>query len=260
MHRSSIPAAVTALALTGGLLAGCTSPREKDCKKIMPLVEESKSARVVGVIDGGLLQPTFAERPRRTADALRALVLDDPQMKPPVMALADANERFATAMAAFDQLVSTMKLEKGAARPFAPNILDSVRPHVEQLVKRCGLGVRTEQQRALPDCIALERALQECVTPAADDTPAEEQLLTCASTVGKIRSEDEASNQSLQQLATTLRDLEPMARNIGAPAKEVIRAARQHAGEISKQSVARAEVERNESALRELCLRAGGHP
>lgn len=260
MRRSSNPVSLSVVAFTVGVLAGCTSPREKDCKKVMPLVEESKAARVVGAMDAGLVQPTFADRPRRTANALRALVLDDPQMKPAVTSLADANDRFATAMAGLDQLVSAMKIKPGTASPLAPNILDPVRPHVERLMKRCGIVMRTEQQRMLPDCIALERALQQCVTPAADDTSAEEQLLTCATTMSKIRSEDEATNESIQQLATTLRDLEPMTRNIGASAKEVIRAARQHAGEISKQSFARTEVERTESSVRELCLRAGSHP
>ena len=223
---------------------------------MLPLVEESKGARIVGVMDGGLVQTTFADRPRRTANALRALKLDDPQMKPAVAALADANDRFATAMARLDEVIAAMKMKPGAPAPLAPNFLDAARPHVEHLVKRCGIVMRTEQQRALPDCIALERALEQCVTPTADDTTAEEQLLTCASTIAKIRSDDAATNEAIQQLATTLRDLEPTARNIGAPAKEVIRAARQHASEISKQSAARAEVERAEGAVRALCAPA----
>lgn len=244
---------VSVVGLVAGSLAGCTSPREKDCKRVLPLVEESKSARVVGVMDGGLVHPTFAERPRQTANTLRALPLDDPQMKPAVAALADANDRFATAMAGLDQLVAAMKMKPGAPVPFGANFVDTLRPNVERLMKRCGVVVRTEQQRSLTDCIGLERALEQCVTPAADDTTAEEQLLACASAVGKVRSDDAATNESIQALATTLRDLEPVTRNIGAPAKDVIHAARQHAPQISKQSVARAEVERAEGAIRGLC-------
>jgi hypothetical protein len=125
-------------------------------------------------------------------------------------------------------------------------------------MKRCGIVVRTEAQRALPDCVGLERALEQCVTPVADDTSTEEQLLACATAIGKVRSEDQATSESIQQLATALRDLEPMARRVRAPARDVIRAAKQHAGEISKQTVARTEVERAEGAVRELCLRPGG--
>ena len=258
--RSSVLVSTPLLAfaaLAAGALVGCTSPREKDCKVVMPLVEESQNARIVGVMDGGTVQPTFAERPRRTASSLRALTLDDPQMKSAVTALAEAHDRFATAMAAIDHFVSAMKLEAGSP-PMAFNFIDGVRPHVERVMKRCGIVMRTEQQRALPDCIALERALEQCVTPAKDDTTAEEQLLTCATAVGKVHSEDAPTNESIQQLSATLRSLEPVTRNIGAPAKEVIRAARQHSGEISKQTVARTEVERAEGTIRGLCQSGSG--
>ncbi len=239
-------------AIAAGALVGCTSPREKDCKVVMPLVEESKHARIVGVMDGGLVQPTFAERPRRTASSLRALTLDDPQMKTAVTALADAHDRFATAMAAIDQLVSAMKL-RVASPPMAFDFIDTLRPHVERVVQRCGIVVRTEQQRALPECIALERALEKCVSPEADDTTAEEQLLTCATAVGNVRSEDAPTNESIQQIAGIMRSLEPVTRNIGVPAKEAIRAARQFSGDISKQTVTRTEVERAEGTIRGLC-------
>ena len=246
------------VAILGGGLAGCASPREKDCKAVMPLVEESKSARVAGVADGGLLQPAFAERPRRTASALRALPLNDPAMKPAVHALADANDRFATSMAALDRLVAAMKMRPGTPSPIGANVFDVARPSVERLMKRCGLVMRTPQQRALSDCVALERALEQCVTPATDDTTVEEQLLTCATAVGNVRSDDASTTEAIQQLAATLRDLEPAARNVGAPAKEVIVAARQHAGEISKQSAARGDVEHAEGIIRGLCKPAGG--
>ena len=247
-------------ALAAGALVGCTSPREKDCKVVMPLVEESKNARIVGVMDGGLVQPTFAERPRRTASSLRALTLDDPQMRTAATALAEAHDRFASAMAAIDQVVSAMKLRAGSP-PMAFDFIDTVRPHVERVMKRCGIVIRSEQQRALPECIALERALEQCVTPEADDTTAEEQLLTCATAVGKVRSEDAPTNESIQQISTTLRNLEPATRNIGAPAKEVIRAARQFSNDISKQTVTRTEVERAEDTIRGLCQpRSGARP
>lgn len=259
MLRMSPTAWLRFVVVTTGAVAlgGCTSPREKDCKKVTPLLEESKIGRAVGVMDGGL-QPTFADRPQRTASGLRTLVLDDPQIKSAATGLADANDRFAAAMTGLDQLVTAMKMKPGASAPFGANMLDTVRPHVEHLLRRCGVVMRTQAQGALPECTGLERALEQCVNPAADDTTAEEQLLTCATAIGKVRSEDGATNSAIQQLATTLRDFEPVARNVGASAKEVIRAARQHGSEISKQSVTRAEVENAEGALRELCLRAGG--
>src|SRR5690606_20553856 len=119
--------------------------------------------------------------------------------------------------------------------------------HAAHLLSRC------MPQNAPPDCAALARALEGCITPAADDTTAEEQLLACATGFASVRSEDPATNESIQALAATMRDLEPFARNVSAPAKEVIRAAKEAAPRINDAGSARADANRAEMELRALC-------
>ena len=249
----SVRSSVIFAATTVAVFASCSSPREKDCKVVLPLIEESRRARAGGPMDAGIALPKFAERPRRTTSALRSLSLRDPGMKPAVNELADANERFAATMAALDQFVVALRIKPGAPTAFTPNYLDTLEPHTKRIAERCGFIFRTEQQRALPDCIALEQAFEQCVTPATDDINAEEQLLTCATAVDRVHSDDRATKESIRQLAAKLRDLEPIARNIGAPAKEVIHSFKQLGGVFGKQSAALTEMQRAEEAILELC-------
>jgi hypothetical protein len=91
------------------------------------------------------------------------------------------------------------------------------------------------------------------VTPPTDDTTAEEQLLTCANGFAAVRTEDAATNVAIQALARTMRDLEPFARNVGAPAKEVIRVAKELSPRFNDSSKARADANRAEMEIRSLC-------
>jgi len=45
--RISPSGSLSVTAIAASVLAGCSSPRQKDCKGVMPLVQESKSARAV---------------------------------------------------------------------------------------------------------------------------------------------------------------------------------------------------------------------
>jgi hypothetical protein len=209
--------------------AGCTSSREKDCKDLLPIVDaahanpsEENLARLKG----------FKAKEQELADA--------------VTAYAKTVERLNGGRRAVDQLVATLKM-KSDAGAFSLSMFDASRPHAERLVSLC------LPANAPPECAALSRALDACITPAKDDTSAEEQLLTCASDFAAVRSPEPATNESIQALATTLRDFEPFARNIGAPATDVIKAAKEVLPKITDAQKARADANQAEIALRMQC-------
>jgi hypothetical protein len=233
------------------VLTGCASPREKDCKAVVPLVEQSMHARAMPFADAGGVQ-AFAERPRQVAGELRALRAADPTIALGVTALAGANERLATAMGAFDELRTAMRIKPGSPA-VGLEVVESTKPDVQRLLERCGIVMRTEEQRALPDCIALERALERCITPPTDDTTAADQLMACATALDAVRSDEAAANESIHRIASALRSIEPVARNIGTPARELIRIAMRLSPTINAHTAARDDALRAEQTLRDLC-------
>lgn len=242
--------------ITGLLLfvlsLACTSPREKDCKAVLPGVESAKQARGFLIAPDAGTGQRFAEPHRRAAAELRAIALADPLMKSPVTALADATDRLAKVMAAIEELTNSLKLRPEGPSMLGP-ILDGAGPPVERLATRCGLFAPSEAQRALPDCQGLGRALESCLTPQTDETTAEELVMTCAKSVEGVRSDDPAAGESIRQIASTIRDLEPVARSIGIPAKELVQLIIKLTKRASEQSAARHEAEQAEAQLRALC-------
>lgn len=210
------------------VLTGCTS-REKECKEALPLVEAAQA------------NPTDENLAR-----LKSFKARDPEVDGAVAAYSKAVERLLGSQKAFEQLVASFKM-KGDAGAFEMSMFDASRPHADRLYSRC---LPTD---APPECADLARALEACAAPEKDDTSAEEQLLFCADRFAAVHSPDKATNDSIQAVAKAMRDLEPFARNVGAPAKEVIRTAKELAPKVSDQQRARGSVMRAEIAVRAVC-------
>jgi len=217
------------------VLVGCASPRDKDCKDLLPRVDAA-----------------HAKPSPETVAGLRAFEAHEPLLREPAKTYATAVDRQVLAAKAIDQLVAALKMRKGEGPKFSVDMFEPSRPHAERLIARC------LPSNAPPDCALLGSALAACVTPKADDTTMEEQLLTCAAGFAAVKSEDAATNESIQALARAMRDLEPFARNVGAPAKEVIRVAKEVSPRVNDANKARADANAAEIEIRSIC--AGGQP
>jgi hypothetical protein len=213
------------------LLNGCTSSREKDCKAVLPIVDAA-----------------HADPSDENVAKLKAFTAQDAEVAAAVSAYTKKVERLNSGPKSVRELVAALKM-KSDAGAFSMEMFDKTRPFAEYLVGRC------MPAQPPPECPALSRALDACITPVKDDTTAEEQLLTCASGFAAVRSEDDLTNEAIQALATTIRDFEPFARNIGAPAKEVVRAAKEMVPKISDARKAGPEANLAEIDLRNLCAR-----
>ena len=255
--RRTLPTLLTLVAMSG-----CASPRDRDCKALLPLLDER--APTIGssilppptrpdVTDGGIVKTHFADAPREMATKLRAYALRDPAMREPVAALARATDDRAAAMASLDGLVLAMKVKRGEGLLSAVAQADAAKAHIDRLVQRCGILFRTPAQQALPDCVAIERAIERCVTPPSDDTTAEQQLLTCASAFAEVRSNDATTIEAKSALAAAMRSFEPFAHQVGASAREILRASKEIPPVISKQSAAREDADKASAAIRALC-------
>lgn len=212
------------------LFMGCASPRDKDCKELLPKVDAAHA------------KPTS-----ESAASLRAFTPQHPPLRDPTAAYAKAVQRQADAAKALEELIAALKLRKGDGPPFKMEMFDPSRPHAERLLSRCFPA------NPPADCALLARALEECINPASDDTTAEEQLLTCANGFAAVKSDDAATNESIQALARTMRDLEPFARNVGAPAKEVISVAKKLSPKIQDAQKAKADANAAEMEIRAVC-------
>jgi hypothetical protein len=211
-----------AVMLGAVLLVGCASPREKDCKDLLPILDARDSAK------------------------LRSFRAQDPAIGDAVTAYTKKIERVNAGTKAVEELVTAMKM-KSDAGAFSLSMFDASRPHAERLLALC------MPANGPPECAALSRALEACITPAKDDTTTEEQLLECANGFAAVKSPEAATNESIRALAATIRDLEPFARNIGAPAKDVIQAAKEKLPKITDAQKAKPEANKAEIDLRALC-------
>jgi hypothetical protein len=204
------------------LLVGCVSPRERDCKELLPVLDSHDFAKV------------------------RSFQAKDPELGDALTAYTKKLERVNAGGKALQDLVAAMKM-KGDAGAFSLSMFDASRPHAERLLALC------MPANGPPECAALSRALEACITPVKDDTTTEEQLLGCASGFAAVKSTEAATNESIQALAATIRDLEPFARNVGAPAKDVIAAAKAALPKITDAQKAKPEANQAEIGVRALC-------
>ena len=211
------------------VIAGCASPREKDCEALLPIVDA-----------------THANPSDENLAKLRAFHANDQAVGDQVGAYTRTVERIAAGTKAVQKLSAAMKM-KSDAGAFSISMFDPSRPHAERLVALC------LPAKAPPECAALALALQACITPEKEDTTVEEQLLSCAAGFAAVKSSDAATNESIQALAATLRDFEPFARNVGAPAKEVIMVTKEVLPKITDAQSARADANGAELKLRTLC-------
>lgn len=210
-------------------VAGCVSPREKDCKQLLPLVDAA-----------------HADPNDDNVAKLRAFDAKDPEVADAASAYAKTMTRVNAGSKAIRDLVAAMKM-KSDAGAFSLAMFDASRPHAERLLALCMPAT------APPECAALARALESCITPATDDATTEEQLLTCANGFAAVKSQTPATNESIQALAATMRDLEPFARTVGAPAKDVIQASKAQLPKITDAQKARGDSNQAEIRLRALC-------
>jgi hypothetical protein len=249
--RSACCLVVTVVVVSGG----CTAPREKDCKAIVPILDDARASRTFALGDAGLGATRFADRPRRIASDLRALTIHDPPVKDAVGRFLSATDRYASAMAALDELVSALKLQDGSGPDLraVDRAIQDARPDVERLLQRCAINVASGDERRRQDCLALEHALARCVTPSQDDTTAEELLLTCAAAIDGVPTTDLASRDALMRVARALRAVEPFAREVRAPAKEVVANATRLAPKITVHTSARTDAERADAEIRAIC-------
>lgn len=236
--------------------AGCTSAREKDCKALLPLAEEAAAARNLAPpsLDAGTgpITTTFAARPRRSADALRQAATTDAATNAPASALANAMAHYATALETVDRTVAALSL-RPMEGTLSPDAINGVAEAAAPLFERCGLILRTERQKALPECAALEAAVATCLTPRTDDATAEEQLLGCATAVEGVRSADASTSGSVRRLGEALRRIEPLARSVGVPAKQATRLVTDATKAMAALPDARAAAERADADLRAVC-------
>lgn len=214
------------------VLAAC-STREKECKEALPLVEAAN-----------------AEPNDETLARLKAFKARDAELDGAVASYAKALERLLVSQRAFAQLVASFKMKSDAGTSFKMEMFDASRPHADRLYGRC------LPADAPPDCAELARALEACAAPERDDTSAEEALLSCANRFGAVRSTDKATNESIQAVAKAMRDLEPFARNVGAPAKEIIKTAKELAPKVGDSQRARASAMRAAMDVRNVCQSA----
>lgn len=212
-------------------LLGCTSAKEKDCKEIAPVVSAA-----------------HADPSDENIEKLKSFRASDADVGAAVTGYRKQVERLNAGRTATQDLVAAMKMKPGA-KPFDLSMFDASRPHAETLFKRC------MPQNAPPECAELSRALEACITPARDDTTAEEQLLTCANGFAAVKSPNLTATEAIQALASTIRDLEPFARDIGAPAKQVIAAAKKNLPKIDDAQKARPDVNKMEMAFNATCGR-----
>lgn len=219
-----------ALISTVGLLviAGC-STREKECKEALPLVQAAHA------------NPTEA-----TLAPLKAYKARDSELDEAVTAYAKTIERVLGSEKAFADLVVSFEM-KGDAGGFKMEMFDASRPHADRLYSRC------LPSDAPPECAELARVLEACASPERDDTTVEQQLLFCATRFGAVTSNDKDANASIQAVAKAMRDLEPFARDVGAPAKKVISTAKTLAPKINDRERARAAATRAEMHVRWVC-------
>lgn len=211
------------------LCAGCAPPRERDCKALLPLVDAA-----------------HADPSDENLAKLKSFYPKEKELVNALTAYAKTVERLNAGSKAVKALSAAMKM-KGDAGAFRVEMFDASRPHAERLLRLCMASTPP------PECAALSHALDACITPTNDDATAEEQLLSCATGFASVRSNDPATNESIQALATTIRDFEPFARNVGAPAKEVIKAAKEQLPKITDAQEARADANHAEIQLRSLC-------
>lgn len=214
------------------LLAAC-STREKECKEALTLVEAADA------------QPND-----ETLARLKAFKARDAELDGAVATYAKTIERLVVSQKAFAQLVASFKMKSDAGTSFKMEMFDASRPHADRLYGRC------LPPDAPPDCAELAHALEACAAPERDDTSAEEALLSCANRFGAVRSTDKATNESIQAVAKAMRDLEPVARNVGAPAKEIIKTAKELAPKISDSQRARRSAARASLNVRNVCQSA----
>lgn len=212
------------------LLSGCTPPIEKECNEAMPVVEAARA------------NPNDA-----TLANLKAYRARDQRLNEAVVTYTKTIERVVESQKAFDQLVAALKMKPEAKGTFQLSMFDKSRPYADQLARRC------YDPEAPPDCAELTRALEACIAPEKDDTTVEEQLLTCANKVSAVHSPDKRTNESIKMVVQTMHDLEPVARNVGAPAKEVIRVAKDLSQKISDGDRSRAAAKRAELEIRKIC-------
>lgn len=217
------------LAVSG--LSACASPREKDCTALLPVVDASQ-----------------AHPSDENLAKLRAFSAKDQAIGDQVAAYTRSVERIVSGTKAIEKLSAAMKM-KSDAGAFSLSMFDASRPHAERLLSLC------LPAKAPPECAALGLALDACTKPEKDDTTVEEQLLGCAAGFAAVKSPDAATNESIQALAATLRDFEPFARNVGAPAKEVIAVTKEVLPKISDAQSARKDANAAELKLRALCPR-----
>lgn len=214
------------------LLAACTSGHERDCRELLPIVDAA-----------------HAEPSDENVAKLKSVYAKDKDLVDAVTAYAKPVARLNSGSKAVNQLVAAMKMKSDAGPAFSLAMFDKSRPHAERLLRLC---MPTDAPPA-PACAALSRALDSCISPVKDDTTAEEQLLTCANGFAAARADDPPTNEAIQALATTIRDFEPFTRNIGAPARDVVKAAKELLPKITDAQRAGAEANLAEIRIRSLC-------
>jgi hypothetical protein len=238
------------------LVSGCGTPRERDCKTIAPLLDDVQRARTTTLDD--VTRPPAErapERLRRTADSLRSVSLLDPELRDPVLALAGASDRLVLAGEAVAEVTAALRLRPGSEPLPDLRLLTEVTPNVRNLLEHCGAILGTPEQRAKESCLALERALVTCLSPPAEDTTVVAQVEICAAALEAARPAEAGPRADLEALVAALRRLVPLAQRIGAPARVVIRVAKDSGPSLENHVQARADVEAAEKNVRAMCVR-----
>jgi hypothetical protein len=239
-------------------LAGCTSPRERDCTALLPLADRARAATWTETArDAGLavdVSPELGESARRVATSLREIPTRDPATKAPSVAVADATARFAGALDNGQRILGALKIPPRELQALVSDgRTDALAEDVARVMEHCGLLVGSEAARARPECIAFDRALTMCTTPRTDDVTVEEQLLDCASAVESVRAGDAAVASAFRHFGEAMRRAEPLARSVGVPAREALRLAREGTLAAVELSAAQKAITRADADLRAVC-------
>jgi hypothetical protein len=243
-----------AVLVAGALLPACGTPRQRDCRELMPLVAEVDAVLVPPALPDAATSPfvldAVADRYAGLSAKVGAWTARDASLKPSVHALADALDHAAEASKGVHDSIGALHLDidfRQWAPEHRPPPFDAVAP----LFERCFVPFQLSTKPA-PECAPLSSALDSCRSPPAD-TSAAAALDACTARVARIHSADAPTEAALGALVAVLTWLHPLAEHIRVPAPDAVNQLTTAVHAAADLRAAEDEVRTDAQSLRDRC-------
>jgi HAMP domain-containing protein len=263
---------------------GCGSPRERECRVLMPRLDEAEVATSIVSNTRPDVTHTYALLASRSAAAARWLEsasIETEELRRDRAALLEALERHAAAAKRGDAALHRLgfHMADGGARPgpvlaklYAPGSAEKP-PFVGEaltLENRCGFMLvdakgaadrsgRVDDTTRAPEgrseCSALSAVVARFLAPA-EGIPASAHVRSCMADVEAIHSTDTRVEEALRRLESLVRDVAALviATTVDGPAVDLVAQLATLIKAVGEQQAAHKEVAATAAAMRATCV------